>query len=99
MTLIETIKRLLGRPSNTVPTQDSIARVDDAGQPNRGSELDSSAQAVIDASRQRTRTYVRDAAVELETAPDNVPVDAQPPVADGPADEAHREAKRDRFQE
>ncbi len=44
--------------------------------------LSASAQATIDDARQRANAFTRDAAVELETAPDNGPADTEEIVTD-----------------
>lgn len=70
--------------------------------------LSASAQATIDDSRQQTNAFIRDAAVELETAPDNVLGDAEEivtdpdvesPVTGEEVDDAVRGARTDRHQE
>lgn len=80
-------------------------------EPNLEADVDGlseSAQTTIDDSRQQANAFIRDAAVELETAPDNVPADAkeivtepdvESPVADEEVDDAVRGSRTDRFQE
>ncbi len=99
MSLIDRVKRILGRRSNGAPIPDSDAAADQTVQPNPEARLGLSAQETIDASRQRTRAFVRDAAVELDQAPDDLPADAQPPASDRSGDDAPGDAKQERFQE
>ncbi len=70
--------------------------------------LSASAQATIDDARQRANAFTRDAAVELETAPNNAPGDAEEVVTDADvespvpgedADDAVRGTRTDRYQE
>ena len=80
-------------------------------EPNPEADVDglsASAQATINDSRQQTNAFIRDAAVELETAPDNVPGDAEEivtdpdvdlPVHDEEVDDAVRGARTDRHRE
>lgn len=93
MSLIEKLKTILGRPSREAPAQDHSV------EPDLGPGIEPSAQATIDASRQRTRAFVRDAAVSLDTAPVDRPGDAQPPVEAEPDGDLRRNANGDRFQE
>ena len=80
-------------------------------EPNPEADVDglsASAQATIDDSRQQTNAFIRDAAVELETAPDNVPGDAEEivtdpdvesPVTGEEVDDAVRGARTDHHRE